>query len=479
MNNMPMQLAETLQRGVTLSETGMGIKKGQPLIEATGWKEMVEGIRDPMKKAFVALMLENYKTYRRSLDETTSTLQVGNYDKWAFPILSIVSENLIAQDLVSVQPLQGPSGLVFYMNFVLGQTKGAAARGSKVWDARTGHAERYQDSSDRVEGEQLGTATNGDLSGVGLTYVPVMPGTVQITLVADGSVYKDDNNGSLLDSGNSAVGSIDYSTGAVTLTTSVATGAAVADYSYNSELNSEAQQIDFEITSSPIYTRERKLRGRWSTEAAQALEALHKVNAENMVSTGITNHLQWEIDREIIELLRRNASAGLVQWNAQIPSNSHISYTEHKLSFIDALTTASNFILSGTNRARANWFLTGIQGANVVETLPQFEPVSGDKAEAEGVMQTGSIGRVKVYSDPHYRDDEALVGYKGSDLTRAGAVFAPWLLLYTTATIVLDDFVARKAYASQYGLKVLNSKFYSKIKLSGQSASFNAGGVYP
>jgi len=61
-----------------------------------------------------------------------STLQVGNFDKFAFPILTIVSENLVAQDLVSVQPLDGPSGLVFYMNFTTGQQKGNTARGAKV-----------------------------------------------------------------------------------------------------------------------------------------------------------------------------------------------------------------------------------------------------------------------------------------------------------------------------------------------------------
>jgi hypothetical protein len=118
------QLAKLFEKGARLAETPMGITESQSLTEATGWKEMLEGIEDESRKPFVALMLENYKEYRQGLDETTTTLQVGNYDKFAFPMLSIVAENLIAQELVSVQPLEGPSGLIFYMNFTTGQAKG-------------------------------------------------------------------------------------------------------------------------------------------------------------------------------------------------------------------------------------------------------------------------------------------------------------------------------------------------------------------
>ena len=135
-------LAETLARGYKLAESSMGIRSDQPLTEAKGWKEMVEGIDNPERAATTALLLDNYRKYRAGLDEATTTLQVGNFDKFAFPILSIVSENLVAQDLVSVQPLEGPSGQVFFMNFTAGQQKGDVARGTKIWDARTAHADR-------------------------------------------------------------------------------------------------------------------------------------------------------------------------------------------------------------------------------------------------------------------------------------------------------------------------------------------------
>jgi hypothetical protein len=471
------QLARTIARGLQLAEAPMQVTSKQSLLEAKGWKEMVEGIKSDTKKAFVTLMLENYRLSRMDLDEATTTMQVGNFDKFAFPLLSIVSENLIAQDIVSVQPLEGPSGLVFYMNFVTGQQKGNVARGAHIWDARTGHADRMLDSADRVETEFVGSTTGGGafVAGQALSYTPVMPGTVTVTLDSGGSpaTLTDDANGNLLDSGASVVGNINYNTGE--LTNGVGLGAAVTietTYNYNPEINQDAQQVDFEISSSPIFTQERKLRGRWSTEAAQALEALHKVNAENIVSTAIANHLQWEIDREIIEDLRRQAGAGVVNWSANIPAGSTISYTEHKLSFVDAMVTASSFIQRATNRVKANWMLAGIQPSNIIETLPQFEPVAGDKAEIEGVAQIGTLGRMRIYSDPHYPIAEALLGYKGNDFVRTGYIFAPWILLFSTPLITLDDFISRKGFASQYGKKTVNTKFYSRITLTNMSASF-------
>ena len=469
MHNMD-QLAKVIARGMELARTPLGITAKQPLTEAKGWKEIVSDIKDPIKQATTAIILENYRNYRNGLDEATSTMQIGNFDKFAFPILTIVSENLVAQDLVSVQPLDGPSGLIFYMNFTTGQQKGNTARGAKIWDSRTGHVDRNTDSDAIVENEFVGTVAANALTGT-LSYSPVMPGSITLTDSATTS-FTDNGNGVIENSAGTDVGTINYNTGAIVISSTVANGTLEATYYYNAELNPDAQQVDFEIVSAPIYTKERKLRGRWSMEAAKALEALHKVNAESTVSNAIANHLQWEVDREVIEDVRRIASGGVVSWDATIPTGSYISYTEHKLSFVDAVVNASNFIQRATNRVKANWMLLGIQPSGVVETLPMFEAAGGEKAEIEGVSELGKLGRVKCYTDPHYRMNEALVGYKGKDFVRTGYVLAPWLLLLTTPLVTLDDFIARKGFASIYGKKVINSRMYATIECSGFNASF-------
>lgn len=462
------QLAKTLERGYRLANTPLGIKANQPLTEAKGWKEVVEGIKDDEKRARTALLLENYKQYRQELDETSTTLSVGNFDKFAFPLVTIVSENLVAQDLVSVQPLDGPSGLIFYMNYTTGQQKGNTTRGAKIWDARTGHADRNTDSDSLIENEFVGTVASNALEA-NLSYAPIIPGTISLTDAAD-AVFTDDGNGNIKTSAGVSVGTINYNNGALAITATVGNGELQAAYQYNAELNGDSQQVDFELVSAPIYTKTRKLRGRWSMEAAKALEALHKVNAESSLSNAIANNLNWELDREIIKDVRGCASAGTVAWSATVPTN--ISYTEHKLSFVDAVVNASNFIQRATNRVKANWMLLGMEPSSVVETLPMFDGVSDEKAEVEGVSELGKLGRVKCYTDPHYNTHEALVGFKGKDFVRTGYVFAPWVLLMSTPTIMLDDFISRKGFASIYGKKIVNSKMYATIETSNFTASF-------
>lgn len=464
------QAAQTIARGLRLANTPMGIKSTQSLREAKGWKEMVAGIQNDDRKALVANLLESYRQCNL-LQEASTSINVGNWDRFAFPMISLVSENLVAQDLVSVQPLEGPTGLVFFTNFITGQTKGSRQRGSVIWDSLTGHADSNVDSSDRVEDESVGSSSSGGEVTVTAAYVPIIPGS--LTIASSAATLRDDGNGGLLTSGGAAAGTVDYNTGAIA-TSSGGLGNALAvaiSYNYNAEINPEAQQVDFEIQSRTITAEPRKLRARWSAEAALALEALHDVKAETMISTAVANHLKWEIDRGIIEQLRTKASAGVAGWSAQIPAGSTISYTEHKLSFVDAIQAASSFIQRGTNRAKANWAIFGTQGSNVIETLPQFEP-AGDSAECEGIEKTGKLGRMDIYNDPRFPVDEGLLGYKGKDLLRAGFIFAPWVMLYTTPNVMLDDFQNRQGFMSNYGQIMVNSKMYSRMKLTNASAQF-------
>ena len=180
-----------------------------------------------------------------------------------------------------------------------GQAKGSAPKGSKVWDARTGHPNRYDHADDQITDEYLfvGDTITTTFTG-NLSYIPLKPGSVQIT---DGTLISVDNGNGVLSNAltNMTSGSIDYVSGAYSITFGVAPGTSysiTATYFMDIEANANLQQIDFQISSTPIHAKERKLRGRWSTEAAQALEALHGLNAESQVSTAIANELQFGLN---------------------------------------------------------------------------------------------------------------------------------------------------------------------------------------
>lgn len=478
MKNNLAALGKNIAKGLRLARTPLGVGRGGSLTEAKGFKELVEGIADPIRQATTALMLENYREYRTTLDEATSTLSIGSYDKWAFPLLTYIAENTIAQDIVSVQPMEGPTGNVFYMNFITGQAKGGTPKGAKILDARTAKADRYTDSASRVDGEIMVSAGTGGVDGQALTYLPVMPGTVVGIIDPSGTPAEvsDNGNGSILSAAGATVATIDYTTGIITGCDGImeaTSGTAIEfSYEYHPELNDTAQQVDFEIQSSPIVAKERKLRARWTQEAALSLKALFEEDAESVVTNAITSTIKWEIDREILEDLRVRASAGTVTWSGTAPTN--VSYPEHKLTFIDAFQTASNYIHRATNLARANWAVTGTSGSNIIETLPNFE-ASTNVVEVEGVAEVGKFGVARVFVDPHYPVNEVTLGYKGTnDLVRTGYIFAPWVLLYTTPTTQLDDFINRKGLASIYGKKSVNSKFYSRIVITNPAVTFGA-----
>lgn len=180
---------------------------------------------------------------------------------------------------------------------VTGQAKGDKPKGSKLWDARTGHSANFDAGASLVDNEVLFTGDTSTTTFTGnFAYRPVKPGTVQLSDGTNTSV--DDGNGTLSNAlTNMTAGTIDYVTGAYSVTFSSApagTFSVTAQYNMDMEANLNLQQIDFQISSSPLYAKERKLRGRWSTEAAQALEALHGMSAESQITTAIANELQFE-----------------------------------------------------------------------------------------------------------------------------------------------------------------------------------------
>jgi len=463
-----------------LCETPMGVKKGDSLTEAKGWKEIVEHIVGDERKALVAMMLENNKTLILQkkqgglLTEDTQSIQIGNWEKFGFPVISMVAENLICPELVSVQPLQGPSGNVFYMDFVVGQTKGNIIKGTPVWNARGGHGPYLNHSSETIPLEQVavGDGTTPTWTYT-LAYTPARAGTVVIEDTNSTGTYVDNGNGVFTAQGNLASGTINYQTGALSLTFTTAVGLGdvlTATYEWNSEGSTNLPQINFQITSAPIYARRHALRGRWSFEAEQMLMALHGLKAEGQLSAAISAEIQFEIDREILGQLWNIAGAGQNYWNATPPTG--ISFTEHKLTFVDALNELSMFIYRATTRVMANWVLVGVQGAAILINHPLFEGATA-KAEVDGVTFLGTVNKqYKVYVDPHADPTAYLMGYKGDNFMRTGYIFAPWLLLYSTQTIALDDLTYRKAFASSFGRKPVNAKYYAMGNIQNYPTTF-------
>lgn len=450
---------------------------GDVLSESHSWRPYVEGIENDFLRRSTAIVLENTKKYMEGLDETTRAISIGDFQKYAYPLVRAIYPELGSHNWVSVQPMLGPVSQVFYMDFIYGSSKGNISRGQKVFDSVGLGPNNSNYSSPLVEGETVGTGTGSQTQFTpNLSYTPVRAGSLSIT---DGvSTVTDDGNGNLVGDGT---GTVNYDTGAVDVTFANAPASAAAvtgTYEYDMEGNSNIPEIDLVLTSSPVVARPRKMRTRWSLESAFNLRSLHGLEAEVELTSTLGANMRVEIDREILDdLTKAVPSYNLAPawskskvfkdsdgYGAATGSADTVGYTEHLLSIVNQFVVAGNKIFGSTGRATGQWIVMGLSVADVVETLPGFVPVPGmPNGVTKGLYLCGTLnGRWSMWKNPFYVSNQWLMGYKGSSFLEAGYVYSPYIPLYTTPMIVLDDFVGRKGIASQYGKKMVNPRFYSR-----------------
>lgn len=428
----------------------------------TTMEELLEGLPAGMLRNNTAIMLNNTRKYFDSLEETTKLINIGDFEKYAFPIVRTIFPNLAAQEIASVQPMLGPISQVFYMKYIYGLTKGSAVAGTDIIE----NPNEYYSSED-IDEEQLdeGDGATTTLGTGTLSYTPVKPGTLVLT-TKSGAVdleITDDGNGALIGDIGSGTNTINYVTGAVAVDWSSAPdlGEAInAAYSYDLEGNDTIPEVIPTFTSAPVTARTRKLRTRWSLEASQDLRNLHGLDAEVEQVAGISNELKFEIDREIVNNIK-NIAVNIVAAFSKTPDTG-VSYAEHKLGFVDKLIEASNSIFSSTQRALGTFVICGINVASLIESLPGFVPMPRPKG-TRAVYKCGVLnGSWDIWKDPNYSTNEFLMGYSGDSMYEVGYIFAPYIMAFTTMTIMLDDFIARKGMASRYGKKAIDGRFYCK-----------------
>jgi len=139
-------------------------------------------VEDDSIRASLAMLLENYNSYVSSMTETTRAQHVGDFQKYAFPLIRAIFPELAANNLVSVQPMLGPTSLIFYLDFARGDAKGRLNKGDTIFSSvgRGDGDESY--SSAQVNAEQIGSGDGaGTVSTINMSYIPVSPGSVTIT----------------------------------------------------------------------------------------------------------------------------------------------------------------------------------------------------------------------------------------------------------------------------------------------------------
>jgi hypothetical protein len=432
-------------------------------------------------------------------------VNIGSFTKFIFPILRRVFPNLIAHEIVSVQPMTAPVGAIFYLDLIYGTQKGATTAGAifpRDFDRDY--------SSEYINGEQLvvGNATDyggghppaNPLNAV-LAFTPVRPldtsrgfsVVIREENPTTGAVVQtatDNGSGGFTFSpaGANTAGVINYANGNVSgfwfQNAPAALNVVKAYYYYDGELNSKVPQISLDIKKAAVEASARRLKSLWSSEAAEDLRAFHGLDAETELVANTAQEMALEIDREIINALFVASTGTTGAWDRTPPAG--VPEIDHLRSIVTQISTIANLIHKKTLRSPANFIVTSPEVSALIAQLTthgDFRPifVSGTEqpygpADApRPLVQHGQFGIYKagtlmnkwvIYEDPFFTRDRMLIGLKGGSFLDAGYVFAPYIPLQVTPTFLdPNDFSFRKGLRTRYATKLTRPEYYGNLRV--------------
>jgi hypothetical protein len=259
-----------------------------------------------------------------------------------------------------------------------------------------------------------------------------------------------------------------------------------AEGSNPEEPNAGIPEVDIQMKSVAITAKTRKLKAIWTPELAQDLNAYHAVDAEAELTSMLSEYVSMEIDMEIVDMLKQNASAKTENWSAKVgfdyqyDTNSYQDLTAVASSYTKGewyqtlghkCQSVSNAIHKKTLRGGANFMVVSPEVATIIEVIPGFSSDSDadvTKSYAMGVQKIGSLtNRFNVYKNPYLQDDQILLGFRGAQFLETGAVYAPYVPMILTP-VVYDptNFTPRRGVMTRYAKKMVRPEFYGLVNVA-------------
>lgn len=413
---------------------------------------------DSERKISLAVMLDNVSRHfdanaPKVLTESgTQVVDIAKKNEY-LNLVAAVMPTLVAEDVVSVQPLKQKAGVVYYMKHVYDSNRGQIAQGDRISDyVQVGpDAEKipnaFNYSAETIEGEQV-VVSEGKFT---LAWLPVVPGSVKFAL-NNGTVVTDNGDGTL-----SNGGTIDYATGVVTTTGTLADGELV-DYAqdlFTAPVNAPA--IKTVIADVTITARPRKLKTGFSMDAAYDLAATQNLDLQTILQATATDEIRAEIDGEILNDLGNSGTTMSVSFNLPVPFG--INKHDHYESFYQVLVAGANKVYQKTRRVTPNIVIVGELAANVIETMDKF--VAAPSLNTAGPHIMGTLNkRFMIVKNPYYAANKFTIVYRGDVTLDTGYVYAPYMPITATQFLMGSDFFGHQGYATSYGKKLVAPEFF-------------------
>jgi hypothetical protein len=495
---------------------------------------LLEGIKNTTDKNTMAMLLENQAKQLVTEQSQTGTQAGGagaySGESWngvALPLVRRVFGEIAAKEFVSVQPMNLPSGLVFYLDFKYGTSVKPFTAGGSLYGANASTNVTDPTSASLYGAGKFGYSINQYTASISTA---LTGSTTWATFNLDASYsasfsqYKRvlvplpsnaDLNGARafvftsgsIDSADilQAFTTVSSNTASFVVTGSLvaatAGGAQTVTLFYDVQTTSEARgdfedgatktnapttieipEINVQLKSEAIVAKTRKLKAQWTPEFAQDLNAYHSVDAEAELTGILSQYISMEIDLEILDMLIQNAYT-VEYWSAVNNqavgsagvTNSDLGFYNTQGGWFQTLGTklqkVSNTIHQLTLRGGANFLVTSPTVATILESIPGFA-ADGDGEKMEfnfGIQKVGSLNsRYKVYKNPYMTENVILMGYKGAQFLETGAVFAPYVPLIMTPLLYdPSTFTPRKGLMTRYAKKMIRPDYYGKVYVAG------------
>ena len=428
-------------------------EKWAPLLDHEG----SEKIKDSHRRAVTAVLLENQEKFLKEQQafENGSTMlteqptnSVGNggytssggqtvagFDPVLISLIRRAMPNLIAYDLAGVQPMSGPTGLIFAM-----RSKYKTMGGTEAFYNEADSAFAGQDA-----GFNLTQGWSGAATGMGTTAQSgTNPGVLSPTATATNTAY-DVGQGMLTDNAEKLDG----------------TGGDAFN------------EMAFSIEKVTVTAKSRALKAEYSLELAQDLKAIHGLNAEAELANILSTEILAEINREVIRTIYKTAEQGAVsnvanagQFDLDIDSNGRWSVEKFK-GLLFQIERDANAIAQRTRRGKGNIILCSadVASALTMAGVLDYTPALNANLNVDDTGNTfaGTLqGKYKVYIDPYSANLTAanatggnqyyVAGYKGSSPYDAGLFYCPYVPLQMVRAVGENSFQPKIGFKTRYGI---------------------------
>jgi hypothetical protein len=383
-------------------------------------------IKDHHRRQVTAAILENQE---RALQEersamngflteavpSSSTASVSNFDPVLISLVRRSMPNLIAYDVCGVQPMNGPTGLIFAMKARYGTGATSSA-------------------------EALFNEADTDFGGTGTHTADQESGFTGITDSDSDDTFDDQR-----------------------VTTGVGTGmttAAAEDLGAGGTFN----EMGFTIEKSTVTAKSRALKAEYSLELAQDLKAIHGLDAETELANILSTEILAEINREVIRTINRQAKTGCLQANItdkgvfDMSNDADGRWSAEKFKGLGVqIDRECNVIAKETRRGKGNVIIcssdvaTALAAAGTLDYSPALS--SNLNVDDTGNTFAGLLnGRTKVYIDPYASTDYVTVGYKGTNPYDSGVFYCPYVPLQMVKAVAEDTFAPKIGFKTRYGM---------------------------